>query len=214
MQSDIPKQFLTLGNQTVLYHTIRKFLKARQVCEIIVVVAPDYLGSQYLKESLPDNAGKPIIVVAGGKTRQESVENGLKATSSDSEYVLTHDGVRPLISVDIIESAIDKCAHHDGVIVGLPAVDTLTRVQNLEIKEYIDRGEVWQLQTPQIFPKKVLEYSFKTAHLESMVYTDESSLVKPIFRDVVVFKGQKTNIKITVRDDLMIAKAIMDQYDC
>lgn len=210
MQSDIPKQFLVLGNRTVLFHTIQKFLRAKQVFEIIVVVAEEYIASQFLKDSIPNNSEKPIKVVAGGKTRQESVEKGLNATSDAAEYVLTHDGVRPLIEVDTIESAIDKCAEHNGVIVGFPAVDTLTKVDGIEIQEFVDRKEIWQLQTPQIFPKEILRLSFEKANLENKNYTDESSMVKPNFQNVVIFKGQKTNIKITVQEDLIIARAIME----
>ena len=213
MQSHLPKQFLTLGHQTVLFHTIQKFLKAEHVFEIVVVVAAEYVESEYLKKSIPENTSKPIKIIAGGKTRQESVENGLKATSSDAEYVLTHDGVRPLISTKIIDAAILECKTHSGIIVGVPAVDTLKMVEGAKITQDIDRKEVWQLHTPQIFPKEVLEYSFKIANLDPVTYTDESSLVKPMFDDVHVFHGEKTNIKITVKEDLIIAKAIMDHYE-
>jgi len=213
MQSDIPKQFLTLGDRTVLYHTISKFLKAKQVFEIVVVVARKYLKSDYLKSSIPQDATKPIKVVAGGKTRQKSVENGLKATDSKANYVLTHDGVRPLISSKLIDSAISACENHDGIIVGVPAVDTLKKVDGTKIIQKIDRRVVWQLHTPQIFPMEVLKHSVEIAKMNGMAFTDESSLVKPMFEDVHVFQGEKTNIKITVIEDLVIAKAIMDNYE-
>ena len=137
----------------------------------------------------------------------------MKATSNDAEYVLTHDGVRPLITIKTIESAIAACENHDGIIVGYPAVDTLTEVYDTEIVNFVDREHIWQLQTPQIFPKDVLEYSFHIANMGPIIYTDESSLVKPMFQDVHVFQGERTNIKITVKDDLVIAKAIMDNYE-
>lgn len=213
MQSDIPKQFLMLGERPVLYHTISKFLASRWVAEILVVVSQDFLKSQYLTSSLPKNPAKPIRVVVGGKTRQDSVEQGFKATDSQNKFVLTHDGVRPLIATKTIDKAIEACENHDGVIVGTSAVDTLTEVEDQKILRYIDREVVWQLQTPQIFPREVLEYSFKIAKMGELQYTDESSMVKPMFDDVCVFPGEKTNIKITVKEDVALAKAIMEIYE-
>lgn len=153
MQSDIPKQFLMLREQTVLFHTISKFLKAEFVKEIIVVVAEEYLKSEYLQQSLP-KSDKPIKIVAGGKTRQESVENGLSIVDEKSDVVLTHDGVRPLISSQIIDNAIAECEKFDGVIVGVPAVDTLKKIDGTKIMDSVDRSITWQLHTPQIFKKK------------------------------------------------------------
>ena len=213
MQSDIPKQFLTLGDRTVLFHTIQKFLKAEQVFEIIVVVAEEYIESQYMKDSIPEDAKKPIKVIAGGKTRQNSVGNGLKIVSSEAEYILTHDGVRPLITSKIIDAAISECKNHDGIVVGVPSVDTLKTVDDSKIVGRIDRTKVWQLHTPQIFPKDKLVSSFEMAEMNGIAFTDESSMVKTVFDDVHVFQGEKTNIKITVKEDLLIAKAIMEFYE-
>lgn len=210
MRSEVPKQFLTLGDRTVLFHTIEKFLRSKYVNEIIVVVAEEHLKSDNLQTSVPANPDKIVKIVAGGETRQKSVENGLKAVSDNAEFVLTHDGARPLILTKTIDRAIAECKHHNGVIIGLPASDTLAKAEDGEITDYVDRQEIWQLQTPQIFPKEVLEYSFKIANLGDITYTDESSLVRPMFDDIHVFPGEKTNIKITVPEDIYIAKAIME----
>jgi len=212
MQSDIPKQFLLLKGQTVLFHTIGKFLAAKNVNEIIVVVAEEYLESEFVQNSIPQN-NKKISIVAGGKTRQESVWNGLQKVNIKNNCVLTHDGVRPLIDSAIIDNAIEQCQCFDSVIVAIPAVDTLKKVDGTKIIESVDRSKIWQIQTPQIFKKYILEKAFETAHKDNFLGTDESSLVERISSDVHVFEGNKTNIKITVKDDIDIATAIMDNYE-
>ncbi|MFP4547425.1 MAG: 2-C-methyl-D-erythritol 4-phosphate cytidylyltransferase [Fidelibacterota bacterium] len=212
MQSDIPKQFLTLDGRTVLFHTMSQFLKADGVSEIILVIAPEYLDSQWINKSLPASAGKPVRIVAGGTTRQQSVQNGLAAIDHKSEIVLTHDGVRLLIQPDTINAAIEKCMAHDGVIVAIPATDTLKKVAGTQILETIDRKTVWQMQTPQVFKREVLEQAFLYADKQGFAGTDEASLVEQISADLQVLPGRKSNIKITVKEDLAIAKAIMENY--
>ncbi len=212
MRSDIPKQFLTLDGRTVLFHTLSQFLKADRVSEIILVIAPEYLDSQWINKSLPARAGKPVRIVAGGTTRQQSVQKGLAAIDHKSDTVLTHDGVRLLIQPDIINAAIEKCMDHDGVIVAVPATDTLKKVAGTRILETIDRKTVWQMQTPQVFKRKVLEQAFLHADKQGFVGTDEASLVEQISNDLQVLPGRKSNIKITVKEDLAIAKAIMENY--
>ena len=212
MQSDIPKQFLSLGHRTVLFHTLSQFLKADRVSEIILVVAEEYLDSQWVQESVPSGREKSIRVIAGGSTRQQSVQNGLAAVHQRSTIVLTHDGVRCLIQPDTINAAVDKCDNHDGVIVAIPATDTLKKVAGTRITETIDRKTIWQMQTPQVFKRKVLEQAFAQADKLGFIGTDEASLVEQISQDLQVFRGRKTNIKITVKEDLTIAKAIMDNY--
>lgn len=212
MQSDIPKQFLLLKGQTVLFHSINKFLAAKNVSEIIVVVADEYLKSDFVQKSLPKSE-KLITLVSGGKTRQESVWNGLQKVQSDNEFVLTHDGVRPLICSVQIDAAISQCQNHDGIIVAVPAVDTLKKVDGSKIIDTIDRSVIWQIQTPQIFKKEILQKAFENANQDNFLGTDESSLVERISDDVHVFQGNKTNIKITVKDDIAIATAIMDNYE-
>src|SRR6056297_128713 len=212
MQSDIPKQFLTLDDRTVLFHTLSQFLKANRVSEIILVVAEEYCDSQWVVKSLPVNPQKSIRIVTGGITRQQSVQNGLAAVDTKSNIVLTHDGVRLLIQPKTINAAIKKCQNHDGVIVAIPATDTLKRVAGTAILETIDRNSVWQMQTPQVFKRAVLEQAFHHADKHGFVGTDEASLVEQISDDLQVLPGQKTNIKITVKEDLAIAKAIMENY--
>ncbi len=209
MQSDVPKQFLELAQQTVLFHTIQRFLAANCINEIIVVVATEYLQSNYIRQSLPRTSEKSIQLVAGGATRQASVYNGLQNTRSDNQYVLTHDGVRPLIKPAVIDGAVKACQQFDGVIVAVPAIDTLKKVDNTKIVDGIDRNQVWQMQTPQVFPREILIAAFDNASKRKLSVTDESSLVAKLTNDIHIFPGSKTNIKITTPEDLLIAKAIL-----
>lgn len=212
MESKIPKQFLALKSRTVLYHTISKFLEAKHVSEIILVIAQEYLESEYLEKSIPVLHSKKIKVVTGGQTRQDSVFNGLKLIDENSKFVLTHDGVRPLISTAQIDNAIEECQKYEGVIVATPSVNTMKIVDGTRISGSVGRETIWQLQTPQIFKVDILQKAFAKAHSDNFIGTDESSLVERISKNIHVFHGNATNIKITVKEDIAIAEAIMDSY--
>lgn len=192
-----PKQFLPLAGKAVVEWTIEVFRKIKSVEQIILAV-----GSEYLEQA--KNLG--VTVVEGGKERGDSVTNGLKVLSKDTDLVIIHDGARPLITPDIIEKAVSEAQEHGAAIVGVPVKDTIKRVgDDLVIKDTVDRRALWQAQTPQIFKYEIIT----RAYAQKKSATDDAKLVEDLGIKVKMVMGSYENIKITTPEDLIVAEAIL-----
>jgi len=215
------KQFAELAGVPILVRTLRKFLQSPQVAEIFLALRKPE-AEQFklaLEKELKSNAGKKTIqVVEGGEHRQQSVANALaKVTAADDDIVLVHDAVRPFVDNDIIASVIAGAQKHGAVIAGVPAVDTIKRVdrtaEGAMVASTIPRERVVQAQTPQGFRYGVLKRAFDDAQAAGFQGTDEASLVERMGHDVAVVMGSPRNIKITTPDDLELAEFFMAQED-
>jgi 2-C-methyl-D-erythritol 4-phosphate cytidylyltransferase len=154
---------------------------------------------------------KKIELVAGGETRQQSVENALRAASAEADdVVLVHDAVRPLVTAEIIRDVIAAAQKYGAAIAGLPAVDTVKQVERTAegavIKATIPRAGVVLAQTPQGFRYGVLQKAFEEAAADGFGGTDEASLVERSGQEVVVVMGSPRNIKITTPADMELAE--------
>jgi 2-C-methyl-D-erythritol 4-phosphate cytidylyltransferase len=124
--------------------------------------------------------------------------------------VLVHDGVRPFVTPDQIGRVIQAARSHGGAVLGLPAQDTLKTVNaGGEIRQTIERKDIWQIQTPQAFQAPLLRRAFVEAYSRNFYGTDEASLVEALNQPVVVVTGSPLNLKITTPDDLVLAEAIL-----
>jgi 2-C-methyl-D-erythritol 4-phosphate cytidylyltransferase len=195
------KQFLKIAGKPMLWWTVRAFQAAEAISEIILVVNKDEIPkARKLRFS------KISKVVAGGKERQVSVLNGLKATPPEAEIIAIHDGARPMISPKIINLAVAEAARCGAVIVGVPVIDTIKSVdqRRLTVSQTVDRGRLWAAQTPQVFRREIIQRAFKRNNLRNKV-TDDSMLVEKIGQAVKLVAGSYRNIKITTPDDLLSA---------
>jgi 2-C-methyl-D-erythritol 4-phosphate cytidylyltransferase len=208
LNSTTPKQFLLLGKHSILYHSIQKYLKIPAVSEIIVVSAPDLIESAHMRAAIPPDSRIPIRVVAGGKERQDSVYNGLKAVAPDTTIVCVHDAVRPFISADHIQKSIRLCKKYDGAIVAVPTLNTLKECEQGLVSRTIDRSVIWQAQTPQTFRKDILIKAYDHALREKLTGTDDACFVEAIGGSIAIVEGSYWNIKITTSADLQIARAV------
>ncbi len=203
------KQFFLLEGSPILLHTIRKFAHCAAVSEIVVALRGDDIGwFQDLldQESLP----KPVRLVVGGDSRQESVEHALAALDESIELVAVHDAVRPFVSLEQIEAVIAEAAACGAAILGVVPVDTVKRVARHRIETTIPRERLVLAQTPQVFRLALLQKAFAQATADSFTGTDESSLVERLENvDVHVVPGSDRNIKITKPTDLELAKAFL-----
>ncbi len=215
MNDTIPKQFMQINSKPILSHTINRFNYSKEVVEIILVVAPQYLDSTLLKTALPENLSVPLKIIEGGEKRQDSVYNGLLAVDPKSSIVAVHDGVRPFVSQKCIKESILSCNHNPGAVVAIRTTDTLKNVKNEIIINTVDRTNIFQVQTPQTFQKNVLLESFKKAQQDNFTGTDEASLVERLGYRIKIIPGSRNNIKITTKDDLLIAETLIKnkQYD-
>ena len=203
------KQFLLLDGIPVLRHTIRKFLACSLIAEIVVAVRPDDV--EFAREILAgEPASKPVRVVEGGETRQQSVENGLRSLATDVDLVAVHDAVRPFVDVECIERVIHEAEKHGAAIVGIVPVDTVKQVHLHSIRATIPRDRLVLAQTPQVFRRELLIEAYNKANEDQFTGTDESSLVERLEKvDVSVVAGSDRNIKITKPGDLKLAELFL-----
>jgi len=211
MKGSMRKQYLDLSGRPVLAHSIMTFDSCGLVDEIFLVIPKEdveYCQNKIL--SLLD-LNNQINLVCGGAKRQDSVYNGLKAITKNTDIVVIHDGVRPFIQPEEIEECILVSKKYGACILGTPASDTLKRVDKSDIIETtLSRENIWLAQTPQVFRFDLILKAHETARRDGYVGTDDASLVERLGEDVKIINGGRFNIKITKKEDLAIAKAMFD----
>ncbi len=209
MNTDIPKQFLELAGKPLLVHTVSAFARCSFIDKIIVVVDGNRIGSTKLMLADFGVDSSKIEVVAGGSRRQDSVKNGLDGVAEDIDIVLVHDGARPLVSAELITRCYQEIVEHGAAIAAVPVKDTLKKGDGgMGVSVTVDRTDLWQAQTPQGGKKELLAKAFRL-NGEADV-TDESSLFEQAGIPVRLVAGEVSNIKITRREDLVLAASILN----
>ena len=212
MDKDVPKQYLSLEGRPILGHTLLVFDTCDRIDEIFVVIPAedfDFCGKNVIS---PLHLQKRIRLVSGGDRRQDSVYNGLKALNKKTDLVVIHDGVRPFVKSDELEACIDGAIKFGACILGIPASDTLKRVDAAGIiGETLTRDNIWLVQTPQAFKYDLILKAHKAARRDGVGGTDDAFLAERLGIEVRIITGNKNNIKITTREDLAVAQAIFDK---
>ena len=199
---DKPKQFLELQEKPLLLHTLETIAQATFLTGIVLAVPEDFrsqaqaLATQRLRHALT------ITVVAGGKERQDSVWNALQVIPSECSLVLIHDGVRPLVSVALLNDTWKAAQRTGAAIAAIPATDTVKRVHGEIVQETLPREEIWLVQTPQVFRLTLLREAYQKARQFGWTVTDDASLLERTGVAVSVVPGERANIKITTPEDL------------
>ena len=209
MKANKPKQFLEIKGTPLLIHTLLKFEKHPQVDAVILSVSNEFINlTKKLVSSY--NLKKVLKIVEGGKTRQESVFNGVKASPSETEIFLIHDAVRPFISSDLIGKIIKTAKDFGTGIPAIPVRDTLNKVSKEEIIENIDRTGIFCIQTPQGIRADILKDLLEKAQREKLVFSDESTLLLHYGYKAKIVEGSFLNFKITYPEDLFLAEKLID----
>ena len=211
MGNSTPKPYLLLAGKPILAHTLGAFEKIKEVQEVTLVVHPEELDYCQDKVISPYGFKKVLRLVPGGKERQDSVYNALKALKheDDLEIVLVHDGVRPFITGEQVRRVIQAARSHGGAVLGLPAQDTLKTVNaEGEVRQTLERRDIWQIQTPQAFRKELLLRAHQRALEDNFIGTDDSVLLERMGVKVQIVPGSTRNLKITTPDDLVMAEAL------
>ena len=199
------KQFMLLDGQPILLHTVRKFATSPLIDEIVIAARSE--DQPWVEEMLGrETRDKPVRVVAGGDSRQESVENALASIDDTVDLVAVHDAVRPFIDEDIIARVIHAAAESGAAIAGIVPVDTVKLVHLSKIRETLTRERLILTQTPQVFRLDLLRRAFAKAREDGFTGTDEASLVERLEVDVSVVPGSERNIKITRPSDMDLAR--------
>lgn len=200
------KQFALLRGKTVLDWSLEKFEEHEAVDNIILVLGPDQQGGEYLAKYT-----KIAAVARGGEKRQDSVYAGLSCVDAqETEIVLVHDGVRPMVARDLIGRIIDTAKEKGAVVPVVPLEDTIKRVEGTKILLTVDRNRLFRVQTPEGFSCSLLREAFARAMEERFDGTDEAVLVERLGRDVFVVPGDSKNIKITTPADLKLAEGLLE----
>ena len=216
--SNMPKQFLDLGNKPIIIHTIEKFLLEPEIEKIVVGVHEDWIShAEDLVEEYISTFKDRIIIVAGGSDRNTTIENIIKAIDdykelTNEDIVITHDSVRPFITLRIIKDNIRLAKECDAVDTVVEAVDTIVESTNGEyITNIPNRAHYYQGQTPQSFRcKDFLNLYNSLTSEEKQILTDACKIFVIKGKEVALAKGEYSNLKITTVTDLKIAKSMLE----
>lgn len=209
-----PKQYLMIGDKTILEHTLLRILALPDLAGIIVALSQE--DTYWKPLSIFQN---PLVhTTIGGENRADSVLNGLRYLAdkiSDQDWVLVHDAARPCVTLENIQQLCNELAENNvGGILAVPVSDTLKQVGNkAEIQSTLDRSSLWQAQTPQMFRYKLLHDCLAQSLATKQTVTDESSAVELCGYKPQVVEGRSDNIKITRPDDLLLAEFILQQQE-
>lgn len=203
------KQLEKIDGTPVFVMSALKFDRSEKVGEIIIA-APENDTANYEKLAREFGVSKLAAVVAGGKTRMQSVRNCLEAVSSEADHIAIHDGARPLIETDEIESVFEDAEKYGAAIAAVPAVDTIKEIGSGGLIERTPpRGKLYYAQTPQVFRKELyLSCLAKVDREMSENVTDDSSILEMCGEHVKITKISGCNMKITRPEDLIAAEAI------
>ena len=212
MGAEMPKQFLELDGLPLLIFTLRRLAACPAITYFVIATRADEVDS-IAALAAQENLGRPVRVVRGGDTRQDSVANALTEVQTDADLILVHDAVRPLVTPGQIERVIAEALSCDAAILSVPAMDTVKEVKRASlpadvalITATIPRERVVLAQTPQVFRASLLLEAFAKARQDGVSASDEAGLVERMGRDVHVVAGSERNLKITRPGDMQLAE--------
>lgn len=220
MGADRPKQFLELDGKAILQRTVEVFLQACPGIKVITVLPEPFIS--YWREYCYKNSFTcPQILVKGGITRFHSVRNALERVP-EGALVAVHDGVRPLVSPELVAEMFEMARTRPALVPVVPCVDTMKMLRKtndasgrevLEAVEgaSVDRSVLYGAQTPQIFHSEVLKAAYGLAY--ETAFTDDASVVERYGKSLSYTMGERLNIKITTQEDLLLARAVMSMSE-
>jgi 2-C-methyl-D-erythritol 4-phosphate cytidylyltransferase len=201
------KQFLLLGGEPIICHSVRRLLAVPQVAGLVVVLHPSHTV-RFAGELFGLDDGKPLLLAEGGRERVDSVRAGLLEVPSDAEVIAVHDGARPLFSRHVFDDCVRALDHADGAVPGIEVSDTLKRSDGEgAVVDTVDRRSLWAAQTPQVFRAEALRQVYARPDVSGA--TDDAMLLERAGRRVVVVPSTPANVKITTPQDLPLAGALL-----
>lgn len=219
-QSKLPKQFLELNGKPILLHTLEAFYRYSDKIKVILVLPEDDFPL-WNTISLKHGFNKPLVLQSGGDSRFQSVKKGLDKISGEG-LVAIHDGVRPLVHEDLIRTSFRMAAIHQSAVAAVPLKDSIRMLDPEDLRDgnplqgnykskAVDRSTFRLIQTPQTFQVSLIKKAYAIS--ENAALTDDASVVEKAGHPVFLVEGNYENIKITTREDLMFAQAILDLHN-
>lgn len=208
--AEVPKQFLEIGGKQILIHTLERFENCGAVDRMILVLSAAEIENFRLSAA-KYNLKKLVKIVAGGRTRAESVLNGLNSVDANSaEIVAVHDGARPLVTSAEIAATIEKAKEFGAACLVATVTDTIKQVADGRIVATVNRDNLRRALTPQAFRFEILRRAF-AQNDDSSAATDECFLVEKLNCKIAAVEGSARNIKITHREDLRLAELFLSE---
>jgi 2-C-methyl-D-erythritol 4-phosphate cytidylyltransferase len=211
MGGDRNKLLLPLRGEPLLAWTLRAAEQADSICWIGLIGQPaDWPDFEKIRESLA--LTKPLRLIQGGETRQQSVLNGLRALPAEANRVLIHDGARCLATPSLFDRCAAELLSCDGLIAAVPVKDTIKLAdEHLQVRTTPDRSRLWAAQTPQGFAVEPLRRCHEKGQQMGLEVTDDAALFEQFGLTVRLVEGEETNLKVTTPIDLSLAEFILDQ---
>jgi 2-C-methyl-D-erythritol 4-phosphate cytidylyltransferase len=208
---EISKAYLPIAGRPLVLRTLDRMFEAKTVEQVILVVAAQ--DRDRCDALLRDDSalrGRPYFLQIGGTTRQQSVKRGLEQIAEQTEIVIIHDGARPFVSAALIDRCVESAAEKGAVVVGLPARDTIKVVgAGRRIETTPDRSLLWEIQTPQVFQRELIVDAHRRAEADGVEVTDDAMVVERLGKPVYLLEGERTNIKITLPEDIWLAEMMI-----
>jgi len=201
-----PKQFRPILGVPMLLRALRPFTSHPDVGQVVVVLPPGLEARP--PEWLAKLVGDRLILAAGGATRAQSVRAGLRALPSDAVLVLIHDGARPFVTRETIDGVLTKARSGVGAVAAIPVSDTVKDVEQERITKTVPRNRLWRAQTPQAFPRAMLDRAYAGLGNGDTAPTDDAELCERAGFAVDVVPDSPYNLKVTTADDFRIAEAL------
>lgn len=213
MGTDVPKQFLTIGEYPVVYYSLRCFEQMDEMAEIILVTGAENV--EYCRKEIVEQYGfiKVKAVVPGGKERYDSVYEGLNACE-DCDYVFIHDGARPFVDQRILQDCLSSVKEYGAAVTAVLSKDTIKVADKAGfVANTPDRSTLWNIQTPQVFDYAMIRKAHEEIRKGDMTgITDDSMIVESLgLARVKLVTGSYDNIKITTPEDLVVAQNIISR---
>ena len=206
----LSKTYIPIAGRALLLRTLDQFCRSKRVNNLVVVIAnQDLAKCESLLRNDPQLRKRSWSLQSGGATRQESVKRGLEKISPDCDVVVIHDGARPFVSPALIDRSIEEAWARKAVVVGVPVRDTIKVIS--ETRQVVStpvRDGLWEIQTPQAFERSLIVEAYEVAERNNLEGTDDAMLVERLGKPVYLIEGERTNIKITVPEDLLFAEAL------
>jgi 2-C-methyl-D-erythritol 4-phosphate cytidylyltransferase len=206
------KQFRWVAGKPMLLHSVQAFLARPDVCSVVCVLPDRYAADPppWLFQSDLDR----LLLSVGGAQRSDSVRHGLEDMAPEARVVLVHDAARPLVTDETIDRVIASARSGQSAIAAIPVVDTLKEVTtDGRIMRTVDRSQLWRAQTPQGFPRALLDDAYRAAAAQEIVATDDAALLERLGHDVIVVRGSERGMKVTEEGDFRRAELLFPLED-
>ncbi len=210
MQGDLHPCLKSIAGKPLLAHTLKNFQESPEIDEIIIVVDEDYL--LYVSDGIVDryaiDKARRIRPAAGN--RMATVRSGLEALESDTDIVLIHDALRPVVSGDFLSRLINECLEHDAVVPGIIADVPVKRAEQGYILASLDKKRIFLAQSPQVFKYRLIIDAYRNAEKSDHLFADDAAVVEHYGSKIRVIKGEKHNLRAGCDQDFLLLKMILE----